>query len=387
MLAATMNPNVTIGEHTPMYVDKQVVEWCKQLLNYPKDASGILVSGGSMANITSLTVARNSFLGLPFRQEGLIQINKQLVIYCSIETHSCILKAAEILGIGTNNVRKIGVNDSFEMDTEALISSIKKDKANGLTPFAVVATTGTVNTGAIDPLETIYEICQQFGLWFHIDGAYGALAKLDDQYATALKYIEKADSVAFDLHKWLYIPYEVGCALIKNSAAHRASFAITPNYLLQTQRGLAGGLDSINNYGFELSRGFKALKVWMSLKEHGRDKYAQLITQNNRQAAYLGHKIEQLKSLELVAPVSMSIVCYRFIDDTLSSSELNQLNEEILLQLQEKGIASPSSTILNGKYCIRVCIVNHRTKTVDLDLLIEKSLEIGQAVFLACFKK
>ncbi len=382
LLASTMNPNVTIGEHAPMYVDKQVVEWCKQLLNYPKDSSGILVSGGSMANITALTVARNSFLGLSIREEGLVQINKQLVIYCSTETHSCILKAAEILGIGSNYVRKIAVNSSFEMNTEELVATIKKDQTDGLTPFAVVATTGTVNTGAIDPLESIYNICQEFNLWMHIDGAYGALAKLDKQYEAALKYIEKADSVAFDLHKWLFIPYEVGCTLIKDAKAHRASFAITPNYLLQTERGLAGGLDSINNYGFELSRGFKALKVWMSLKEHGRDKYAQLITQNNRQATYLANIIRQKASLELVAPVSMSIVCYRFIAPQLSEDQLNQLNEEILLQLQEKGIASPSSTILNGKYCIRVCIVNHRTVNADLDVLIEKTLEIGEAVFL-----
>ena len=382
LLASTMNPNVTIGEHTPMYVDKQVVEWCKQLLNFPSDSSGILVSGGSMANITALTVARNSFLGPTLRQEGLVKVNKQLVIYCSTETHSCILKAAEILGVGTNHVRKIGVNDSFEMKIDELKTTIQKDKANGLTPFAIVATTGTVNTGAIDPLEAIHHICQQFGLWMHIDGAYGALAKLDTHYADALKYIEKADSVAFDLHKWLFIPYEVGCTLIKDAAAHRASFAITPNYLLQTERGLAGGLDSINNYGFELSRGFKALKVWMSLKEHGRDKYAQLIAQNNRQAEYLGKKVEQTPSLELVAPVSMSIVCFRFVDKRLTEEQLNDLNEEILLQLQENGIASPSSTILNGKYCIRVCIVNHRTKNADLDLLLEKALEIGQVVFL-----
>lgn len=376
-LASAMNPNVTIGEHAAMYVDRQVIEWCKQMLHYPQTASGILLSGGSMANITALTVARNHQLGLAIRENGLHQTNSQLVLYCSTETHSCVLKAAEIIGLGTNSVRKIGVTHNFQLNTKELIRVIEDDLENGLLPFCVVGTAGTVNTGAIDPLEEIFNICQAYHLWFHIDGAYGALAKLDPAYAPALKYIEYADSVAFDLHKWLYVPYEVGCALIKDPVAHRNSFAMTPNYLLQEQRGLAGGPDPINNYGFELSRGFKALKVWMSLKEHGLKKYASLISQNIAQATYLGKLVSQEPQLRLLAPVSLSIVCYQFVQDGLSDNQLTHLNKEILIQLQEKGIASPSSTILQGHYCIRVCIVNHRTKTADLDLLIAQTIEIG----------
>jgi glutamate/tyrosine decarboxylase-like PLP-dependent enzyme len=267
LLASGMNPNVAIGEHSAMYVDRQVVNWCKELMNFPADASGILVSGGSMANITALTVARNSFRDEKIRAKGLKAASSQLVLYCSVETHSCIQKAAEVIGLGTEAVRKIGVNDQYELDTYALKAQIELDIEAGLLPFCIVGTSGTVNTGAIDPLDELLVISKKHGMWFHIDGAYGALAKLDPKYAGRLKAIEEADSLAFDLHKWLYVPYEVGCTLIRDAKKHRESFAITPNYLIQENRGLSGGLDSINNYGFELSRGFKALKIWMERRQ------------------------------------------------------------------------------------------------------------------------
>lgn len=377
LLASGMNPNTTIGEHSAMYVDRQVVNWCKELMNFPSEASGILVSGGSMANITALTVARNSFGEEKIRQRGLKAATAQLVLYCSVETHSCIQKAAEIIGLGTDAVRKIGVNADYEMKVEELEQQIQKDIREGLLPFAVVGTSGTVNTGAIDPMEDLLALSRKYGLWFHVDGAYGALAKLDPKYAERLKAIEEADSLAFDLHKWLYVPYEVGCTLIRDAKKHRDAFAITPNYLLQESRGLSGGLESINNYGFELSRGFKALKIWMSLKEHGREKYAQMIAQNNRQAEYLGKLVAQTPELELTAPVSMSITCFRMVKAGFSEDQLRDLNREILLRLQEEGIASPSSTILNGKYTLRVANVNQRTRMEDMDLLVREVMRIG----------
>lgn len=377
LLASGMNPNTTIGEHSAMYVDRQVVNWCKELMNFPSEASGILVSGGSMANITALTVARNSFGEEQIRQRGLKAASAQLVLYCSVETHSCIQKAAEIIGLGTDSVRKIRVNANYEMEVEELEQQIQQDIREGLLPFAVVGTSGTVNTGAIDPMEDLLAVSRKYGLWFHVDGAYGALAKLDAKYAERLKAIEEADSLAFDLHKWLYVPYEVGCTLIRDAKKHRDAFAITPNYLLQESRGLSGGLDSINNYGFELSRGFKALKIWMSLKEHGRAKYAQMIAQNNRQAEYLGKLVAQTPELELTAPVSMSITCFRMVKPGLSEGQLRDLNREILLRLQEEGIASPSSTILNGKYTLRVANVNQRTRMEDMDLMVREVLRIG----------
>ena len=226
----------------------------------------------------------------------------------------------------------------------------------------------------------LLEISKEYGLWFHVDGAYGALAKLDPIYADALEAIEEADSLAFDLHKWLYVPYEVGCTLIRDAKKHRDSFAITPNYLLREQRGLSGGLDSINNYGFELSRGFKALKVWMSIKEHGRAKYADMIAQNNRHAAYLAELAEENPYLELTAPLSMSITCFRMIYPGLNEEALRELNREILLRLQEEGIASPSSTILNGKFTLRIANTNQRTRIDDMDLLVREVLRLGNQI-------
>ena len=377
LLASGMNPNTAIGEHSAMYVDRQVVNWCKELMNFPSEASGILVSGGSMANITALTVARNSFGEEKIRQIGLKAASGQLLIYCSVETHSCIQKAAEIIGLGTDAVRKIGVNERFELDVEQLRAQLENDLQAGFHPFCLVGTAGTVNTGAIDPMVELLEISRAYGLWFHVDGAYGALGKLDPNYADALRAIEEADSLAFDLHKWLYVPYEVGCTLIRDAKKHRDSFAITPNYLLQEKRGLSGGLDSINNYGFELSRGFKALKVWMSIKEHGRAKYAAIIAQNNRHAAYLAELVEENPYLELTAPLSMSITCFRMIQPGWGEEALQALNKEILLRLQEEGIASPSSTILNGKYTLRIANVNQRTQREDMDLLVREVLRIG----------
>lgn len=380
LLASGMNPNVAIGEHSAMYVDRQVVNWCKELMNFPADASGILVSGGSMANITALTVARNSFRDEKIRQRGLKAASAQLVLYCSTETHSCIQKAAEIIGLGTDSVRKIGVNGHYEMKADELEFQIQRDIEAGLLPFCIVGTSGTVNTGAIDPMDELLAVSKKYGLWFHVDGAYGALAKLDPKYADRLKAIEEADSLAFDLHKWLYVPYEVGCTLIRDAKKHRDSFALTPNYLIQESRGLSGGLDSINNHGFELSRGFKALKIWMSLKEHGREKYAQMIAQNNRQAEYLADLVNKSPDLELMAPVSMSITCFRMIKPGYTENQLRELNREILLRLQEEGIASPSSTILNGKYTLRIANVNQRTQMGDMDLLVREVLRIGSEI-------
>ena len=380
LLASGMNPNTAIGEHSAMYVDRQVVNWCKQLMNFPAEASGILVSGGSMANITALTVARNSFGEEKIRQRGLKAASGQLLIYCSVETHSCIQKAAEIIGLGTDAVRKIGINERFELDVTLLKAQLEADIQAGFLPFCVVGTAGTVNTGAIDPMDELLEISRAYQLWFHVDGAYGALAKLDPIYASALRAIEEADSLAFDLHKWLYVPYEVGCTLIRDSKKHRDSFAITPNYLLQEKRGLSGGLDSINNYGFELSRGFKALKVWMSIKEQGRAKYAAMIAQNNRHAAYLAALVEQNPYLELTAPLSMSITCFRMIQPGWEEKALQELNKEILLRLQEEGIASPSSTILNGKYTLRVANTNQRTRSEDMELLVREVLRLGKSI-------
>ncbi len=376
LLAGVMNNNATIGDQSALYVDKQVINWCKELLNYPADASGILVSGGSIANITALIVARNTIIANS-KNEGVYTATGKLTAYCSAETHNCIGKAAEVIGIGNQQLRKIPVNDKFEIDIEALKSKIKEDKANGFIPFCIVGNAGTVNTGAIDALDELLQIAGDEKIWFHIDGAFGALAKLVPAYRDRLKAIEEADSVAFDLHKWMYMQYEVGCVLFKNAAAHRAAFATAVNYLTAHDRGLAAGPETISNYGMELSRGFKALKVWMSLKEHGLDKYSAMIAQNIDQAFYLGERVQQHQSLELMAAVTMNIVCYRYNPGGLDDEQLNILNKELLMRMHELGVAAPSSTILNGRYAIRVAITNHRTRRQHLNEMIAGTVEIG----------
>lgn len=376
-LAAVMNSNVTIGDHAAMYVDKQVVNWFNEVMGFnPDQASGILLSGGSMANITGLMIARNSF-DPRIREEGIQSREKPLVFYASTETHSCQHKAAEALGLGSKGLHKIKVNADYAMDLNALIEGIESDLRSGKDPFCVVANVGTVNTGAIDPIKSISGICKKYNLWLHIDGAFGALVKLLPEYNELVGDMALADSIAFDLHKWMYMPYETGCLLVKDKIKHRNAFALHPNYLIMHDRGLSSGPESIGNYGMELSRGFKALKTWFCLQEHGRKRYEDMIRQNIAQCQYLADKIVKHPRLELVAPVPMNIVCFRYIREGLTLPELNELNKEILMQLHERAIAAPSYTILNGIYVIRVAHVNHRTKKIDFDALVEGVVEIG----------
>jgi aromatic-L-amino-acid decarboxylase len=335
-----------------------------------------LVSGGSIANITGMIVARNTIIENS-KNAGVYAAPGKLTAYCSSETHNCISKAAEVIGIGNEQMRRIPVNGHFEIDIELLKAQIKEDKANGYIPFCIVGNAGTVNTGAIDPLNELLKIARSENIWLHIDGAFGALAKLAPGYQHKLKAIEEADSVAFDLHKWMYMQYEVGCILFKNAATHRQAFSNAVSYLLAHERGLAGGPETITNHGMELSRGFKALKVWMSLKEHGLDKYREMIEQNISQAYYVGEQAQLEPLLELMLPVTMNIACYRFNPGYLDDTQLNTLNKELLMRMHETGVAAPSYTLLNGSYCIRVAITNHRTRRKHLDEMIAGTIKIG----------
>jgi glutamate/tyrosine decarboxylase-like PLP-dependent enzyme len=377
MLAASMNPNLAIGEHSAMYVENQVLNWFKEFLGYPAEASGILLSGGSMANFTAINVARNYILPEKIRKMGLHTQEKQLVAYCSTESHSCVQKSIEALGIGTEFLRKIPVNDAYQIDIQALNKQLEIDKENDLMPFCIIGNAGTVNTGAIDPLDELLIICRREKIWFHVDGAFGALAKVVPTLSAALKPIEEADSVAFDLHKWMYMPYEAGCVLIKNKKAHRDTFALNPSYLHTDAGGLAGGPEPYNNFGIELSRGFKALKVWMSIKELGSLVYERMIEKNCLQCQYLGSLIEANKPLTLMTPVTMNIVCYRYEFPTTDEAIQNEKNKKLLLALQNQGIAAPSSTLLNGRFVIRVANVNQRSQQIDFDILVKESLRIG----------
>jgi len=379
MLAAGMNSNVGIGDQAPTYVDQQVVTWCKQMMGFPAESSGVLVNGASAANLNALIVARNS-MSQYIRIRGTQIYNGKLVMYASSETHSSIQKAAEVIGIGSENVRKVRVNEQYEMDVQHLDEMIRNDKALGNNPFCVVANVGTVNTGAIDPLQEIFMVCIKYNLWFHIDGAFGALAKLLPEFGQRLTGLELADSIAFDLHKWMYIPYEAGVVLVKNANKHRQAFAVNPDYILHHDRGIAAGPEAISNFGIDLSRGFKALKIWMALKEHGIKKFRRLIRQNIRQAQYLGQLIRQESSLELMAPVSLNVVCFRYNPGMLMKGELSELNKEILMRLHEAGLVAPSYTKLNQEYCLRVAIVNHRSRMKDFDILVKEVKKIGDQI-------
>jgi aromatic-L-amino-acid/L-tryptophan decarboxylase len=376
-LASSMNSNSAIGDHSALYVDQQVVNWCKEIMGYPATSSGILVSGGSIANLTALIVARNSS-SANVRKEGVHSLPGKLTAYCSVETHNCISKAMEMLGLGSQYLRKIPVNADFRINVEDLENKIAEDKAAGYLPFCIIGNAGTVNTGAIDPLEILQQIAKRENIWLHVDGAFGAFAKLVPDFNASLKVLESVDSIAFDLHKWMYMPYEVGCVLIKDSNLHRQAFASEVSYLSAHERGLAGGPEPISNYGMELSRGFKALKVWMSLREHGIEKYRRLIAQNIKQAFYLGQQIELEPELELMTAVSMNIVCYRYNPGNLNDDQLNKLNKELLMRMHEEAVATPTYTILTGKYAIRVAITNHRTRKHDLDEMLLGTVCLGR---------
>ncbi|MEP7267769.1 MAG: pyridoxal-dependent decarboxylase [Saprospiraceae bacterium] len=379
-MASIMNSNLAIGDHAGMYIEQQVIDWLNDLMGFPVDsASGILLSGGSMANITGLMIARNH-VSPDIRKKGIQSIDKPLVFYASVETHSCQQKAAEALGLGLDSLRKIPVNDAYEMDTDLLVRQIELDIQNGFHPFCIVANVGTVNTGAIDPLDELVAICNKYHLWLHVDGAFGALVKLLPEYHHMIKAMSQADSIAFDLHKWMYLPYEVGCLLVRDKKIHRDAFVMQPNYLISHERGLSAGPDPIGNYGMELSRGFKALKVWFCFQEYGRKKYERLIRQNIAHCLYLADKINAHPQLELMAPVPMNIVCFRYTDKRWNQETLNKVNKEILMQLHERGIATPSYTILHGNYVIRVANVNHRSKKSDFDALVDGVIQIGDTL-------
>ncbi|WP_158844360.1 pyridoxal phosphate-dependent decarboxylase family protein [Algibacter sp. L1A34] len=376
--ASIINPNLGGGNHAGHQVELQVINWIKEIIEFPKTASGLLVSGGSMANFAGLAVARNVKAGYDIRKEGLKENN--LVFYGSSEVHSCNTKAIELLGLGTKSLKKIEVNDDYTINIDALKEQIKTDKANGLKPVCVIGTSGTVNTGAIDNLNAIADICKAENLWFHVDGAIGAIAMLSDIVKPQLKGIERADSVALDLHKWLHMPFEAGCVLVKDSKEHKDTFSLIPEYLAKNTRGLASGENWFSEYGLQLSRRFRALKVWMSLKEHGSEKFGRMITKNVNQAFYLKDLINKHQDLELLAPIGLDIVCFRYKPKNLSLEDLNALNKEIKLQLEERAIALPGYTTLKGMYCIRCAISSHRVTNADFDVLITEVLNIGREI-------
>lgn len=289
--------------------------------------------------------------------------------------------AMDLLGLGSSQLRSISVDEDFRIDLTALRRRIREDRAAGLQPIAVIGNAGTVNTGAVDDLEALAALCREEGLWFHVDGAFGALLKLSPRHASQVRGLEQADSLAFDLHKWMYLPFEIGCVLVANGEEHRAAFASTASYLEGAKRGiLATGLIFADR-GIELTRGFKALKLWMALKAHGLDAFREMIEQNMEQAEYLERRVQQEPELELLAPRSMNVVCYRYRGaGTRDDASLNAVNRELVLRLQESGEFVVSGTMLRGRYALRIANTNHRSRLQDFEDLVQWSLKLGREI-------
>jgi aromatic-L-amino-acid decarboxylase len=375
-LAAVQGSNLGGGNHSAALIDQQVVDWCKQMLGFPQSASGTLVSGGSMANMIGLIVARNTMASSDVRETGVAAIQQPLRFYGSDQLHSCHQLAIETMGLGSQALCRVASNPDCTLNMEALTSAIAHDRGAGMKPACIIATAGTVNTGAIDDLNAIGQICRQEGLWLHVDGCIGALIAIAPNNKHRVAGIEKADSIALDPHKWLHAPFDVGCALVRDRAAHYGSFTLNTEYLETKERGIASA-HWLHDYGLQTSRGFRALKVWMSLQEHGVQKFGRLIDQNLEQAQYLTTLVKNHALLELTVETNISIVCYRYNPGNKSDIELKSVNTEIMLRMQETGVAAVSDTTVHGKHCLRVAINNHRTITSDLDLLVNETVRIG----------
>ncbi|QPF94017.1 pyridoxal phosphate-dependent decarboxylase family protein [Bradyrhizobium commune] len=370
MLAAGLNANLGGRDHMPIEVERQIVGWMRGLFGFPQGASGIFVTGTSMANLMAVLVARTTALGALARQHGIGNDGALLTAYASKAAHGCISRAMDIAGFGTDALRKIGVDADHRIDVAALRAQIAIDREVGFKPFLVTASAGTVDIGAIDDLKAIAQLCREEGIWFHVDGAFGALAIFSPELAPLLDGIELADSIALDFHKWGQVPYDAGFLLVRDGERHREAFAQPAAYLSREARGLAAGTVWPCDLGPDLSRGFRALKTWFTLKTFGTNRLGTVIARSCALAKYLETRVLAEPRLELLAPVNLNIVCFRYRAD-------DAINREIVADVQESGIAAPSSTVLDGKFAIRAAIVNHRTVEMDIDALVSAVLEFG----------
>jgi glutamate/tyrosine decarboxylase-like PLP-dependent enzyme len=302
------------------------------------------------------------------------------MVNASTEVPNSFDMAVGIVGLGRQNLRRVEVDSEYRIVPAALSRAIAEDRAVGKRPICIVASAATVNTGAIDDLQALADIAEREKLWLHVDGAFGASLIVSHKLRHLLRGIERADSIAFDFHKWFYVPYDVGCVVVRDQEQLRASFSPPASYLASLDRGIVGGGVAYGGLGADLSRRFRALKVWMSFKEHGADKYGELIEQNVDQAQYLARLVEKAPELELVAPVPLNVVCFRYAPTGSSEAQRNEWNREILMRIQERGIAAPSSTVLGGRFAIRAAIVNHRSTRRDFEVLVDAVVEIGEEV-------
>ncbi|MGB7282726.1 MAG: pyridoxal-dependent decarboxylase [Candidatus Acidiferrum sp.] len=375
MLAAGLNANLGGRDQVPIEVERQVARWMRGVFGFPESAAGLFVTGTSMANFIAVVIARDKELGCRVRSQGVLAKSKRLTAYGSAAIHGCIAKAMDFCGLGSEALRLVSTDSRGRMEPAALRQAIQKDREDGCHPFLVVGTAGTVDTGAIDDLAALAALAQREKLWFHVDGAYGALAMFAPELAPRLAGIERADSLAFDFHKWGQVPYDAGFILVRDGALQRNAFAASSAYLRRETRGLAAGTFWPCDYGTDLSRGFRALKTWFTLKVHGTRALGDAISRTCALARHLEQRIASSPELELLAPVELSIVCFRYRAD-----ESDRVNARIVFELQESGIAAPSTTTIDGHLAIRVAIINHRTCPADLDSMLDKVLALGRNI-------
>jgi aromatic-L-amino-acid/L-tryptophan decarboxylase len=384
LLAAAINANVGAWRLAPVAteIEAQTVRWLAELIGYPRDCGGLFVSGGNIANFVAVLAARTATAGWDVRRTGLdAAVARPLRIYASSETHTWLQKAADISGIGTDAIHWVPTRADLRMDTGALRAALEQDRAAGEQPLMVVGTAGSVSTGAVDPLFEIAEICREMGVWFHVDGAYGAFAAAVPGAPDDLRALSLADSVAVDPHKWLYAPLEAGCVLVRNAEALRAAFSYHPAYY-HFGREL-----NFVDFGPQNSRGFRALKVWLALRQVGREGYVQMIGDDIRLSQHLHARIVQHPELEAVSQ-ELSITTFRYVPSDLaarpstdgSATYLNELNEALLARIQSGGEAFVSNAVLEGRYLLRACIVNFHTCEDDLDALPEMVVRLGSEI-------
>ena len=372
MLAGGLNANLGGRDHVPIEVERQITEWMRQIFRFPEGASGLLVTGSSIANFIALLVARNT-AGQRIAPPGVAPADRRLVAYTSSAAHGCIAKAMDMSGLGAQALRRIPVDAMHRTEIPELRKSIAADRSAGLTPFLIVGTAGTVDIGAIDDLTGLADLASQENLWFHVDGALGALGVLAPELAPRLQGIDRADSIALDFHKWAQVPYDAGFVLVRDGRQHLDTFSSAAGYLRREARGLAAGWQWPCDFGPDLSRGFRALKTWFTLKVYGTAQLGAVMSQTCTLAQYLKRIVEETPQLELAAPVPLNIVCFRY-----RCGEADTVNAEIVADIQESGIAAPSTTLIDGRLAIRAAIVNHRTQSRDIDALLAAVLLFGE---------
>jgi aromatic-L-amino-acid/L-tryptophan decarboxylase len=374
MLSAGLNANCGGRDHIGIEVEQQIVRWMCQAFSFPDDASGVFVTGTSMANFLALLVARNHALGDEVRKTGLTG-GPQLIAYTSKAAHGCISQAMQLAGLGSDHLRLVPCDTYGRMRMDELEAMVAKDMQSGSKPFLVVGTAGSVDIGAIDPLPEIADFCARHDLWFHVDGAFGALLVLSPELCKLVDGIERAHSIAFDFHKWAHVPYDAGFLLVRDGEAHRRTFANPASYLTRSAAGLAAGHTWPCDLGPDLSRGFRALKTWFTFQVFGMDHLGQCITQTCKLAKYMESRLQSSRDFVLSAPVALNIVCF-----SVDSNDPDHDNRRIVEALHVSGRAAPSITILDGKAVIRCAIVNHRTTHATIDAFLSDLDNVAGAV-------